>query len=69
MCKAQGITLLEIPYWWDQQLSTLQATIHHIRPDIHCESREHFKSEKGMDSLFALAMLATFAMLTFVTLD
>jgi hypothetical protein len=32
--RQAGITLIEIPYWWDQRLATLQATIHKIRPDL-----------------------------------
>jgi hypothetical protein len=33
-CMKAGITLLEIPYWWDQTKESLVATIHRIRPDI-----------------------------------
>jgi hypothetical protein len=33
-CARNGITLIEIPYWWDQQLSSLVATIHKRRPDL-----------------------------------
>ncbi len=33
-CKELGITLITIPYWWDGKLSSLAATIQHIRPDI-----------------------------------
>jgi hypothetical protein len=33
-CNALGITLVEIPYWWDQSKPSLAATIHKHRPDI-----------------------------------
>ena len=34
ICKENGITLIEIPYWWDKQLSSLIATIHQQRKDL-----------------------------------
>lgn len=34
ICKKQGLTLIEIPYWWDRRVDTLAATIHKIRPDL-----------------------------------
>jgi hypothetical protein len=33
-CKAQGISLIEIPYWWDGLAESLVATIQRYRPDI-----------------------------------
>eukprot|EP01118_Nematostelium_gracile_P008062 TRINITY_DN2649_c0_g1_i2.p1 TRINITY_DN2649_c0_g1~~TRINITY_DN2649_c0_g1_i2.p1 ORF type:complete len:817 (-),score=149.57 TRINITY_DN2649_c0_g1_i2:621-2738(-) len=33
-CHSKGITLIEIPYWWDGTVETLQATIHHFRSDL-----------------------------------
>lgn len=33
-CKKHGITLIEIPYWWDKTKESLFATIHKSRPDI-----------------------------------
>jgi len=33
-CKQQGLTLIEIPYWWDLQITTLIALIHKHRPDL-----------------------------------
>ena len=33
-CKENGITLIEIPYWWDFKKSSLVATIHFHRPDL-----------------------------------
>jgi hypothetical protein len=29
-----GITLIEIPYWWDMKISSLVATIRKERPDL-----------------------------------
>lgn len=34
-CKTKGITLVEVPYWWDLDLQkSLKATIHKVRPDL-----------------------------------
>ncbi len=33
-CKATGISLIEIPYWWDNKKDSLAATIKKYRPDI-----------------------------------
>ena len=32
--KEMGITLLQIPYWWDKKIASLRATIAKVRPDI-----------------------------------
>jgi hypothetical protein len=29
-----GITLIEIPYWWDCKIESLAATIHKYKPDL-----------------------------------
>ena len=34
ICEENGITLIEIPYWWDREKSSLIATIHRVRPDL-----------------------------------
>src|SRR5580693_2789680 len=34
ICKEKNITLIEIPYWWDGKISTLEATIHKQRKDL-----------------------------------
>ncbi len=33
-CSQKGITLIEIPYWWDHSKQSLLATIHKYRPDL-----------------------------------
>src|SRR5690242_3774067 len=33
-CEAEGITLIEIPYWWNQDKGSLMATIHKYRSDL-----------------------------------
>ncbi len=33
-CHQKGITLIEIPYWWDFQRASIQATIYEFRPDL-----------------------------------
>ena len=29
-----GITIIQVPYWWDQQLSSLATTIYNQRPEL-----------------------------------
>jgi len=33
-CRKKKITLVIVPHWWDRQLSSLQATIYSVRPDV-----------------------------------
>ncbi len=33
-CSIKGITLIEIPYWWDLSEQSLSATIYQCRPDL-----------------------------------
>jgi len=33
-CKEKGITLIEIPFWWDFQKESLAATIHKYREGL-----------------------------------
>jgi len=33
-CDTAGITLIEVPYWWDLSKDSLLATIHKSRPDL-----------------------------------
>ncbi len=34
ICKATGITLIVIPYWWDRTIEEVANAIHSVRPDI-----------------------------------
>src|SRR5262249_32758999 len=34
VCQSARLTLIEIPYWWDNQKASLLATIHKFRPDL-----------------------------------
>jgi hypothetical protein len=34
VCLNKGISLIQIPYWWDKRLESLISTIHHKRPDL-----------------------------------
>jgi hypothetical protein len=34
ICSELGITLLEVPYWWDSSPSRLLSAIHKLRADI-----------------------------------
>jgi hypothetical protein len=33
-CRKAGITLVAVPYWWDNQKSSLLATIHKAAPHL-----------------------------------
>jgi hypothetical protein len=33
-----GVTLIEVPYWWDRKKASLEATIHSHRPDLFSQS-------------------------------
>lgn len=33
-CRARNITLIQVPYWWNDDVRSLAATIQHARPDI-----------------------------------
>ncbi len=37
-CSANGITLIVVPYWWDNTIESVAATIHKVRPDISLSS-------------------------------
>eukprot|EP01114_Cavostelium_apophysatum_P000308 TRINITY_DN10288_c0_g1_i1.p1 TRINITY_DN10288_c0_g1~~TRINITY_DN10288_c0_g1_i1.p1 ORF type:complete len:454 (-),score=83.12 TRINITY_DN10288_c0_g1_i1:73-1410(-) len=39
-CKASGVTLIEVPYWWDKKKESLVATIRKFRPDLSKEMQE-----------------------------
>jgi len=39
LCAGAGITLLDVPYWWDGSHGSLAATIHKARPDIPIPQR------------------------------
>ena len=36
-CNELGITLIQIPYWWNGDISSLKSTIHSFRPNILSE--------------------------------
>lgn len=33
-CYKEGITLIEIPFWWDGQSESLSATVHQVLPSL-----------------------------------
>jgi hypothetical protein len=33
-CNKVGITLIEIPFWWDGSKESIISTIHEVRPDL-----------------------------------
>jgi hypothetical protein len=33
-CTHLGVTVIEVPYWWNLSLNSLVATIHKFRPDV-----------------------------------
>lgn len=34
LCQSVGITLIEIPYWWNKEKQSLMATIQKFKPDL-----------------------------------
>jgi len=38
-CKKEGITLIQIPFWWDHDKESIVATLQHYLPDIIPTSR------------------------------
>mmetsp|Transcript_6923 Transcript_6923/g.7591 ORF Transcript_6923/g.7591 Transcript_6923/m.7591 type:complete len:459 (-) Transcript_6923:50-1426(-) len=43
-CQKRGLTIINIPYWWeDGDMDTLSATIVHYRPDIQLSFQEGVK--------------------------
>jgi hypothetical protein len=34
LCKRNGITLLQVPFWWDMTKEQLEAAIWKVRPDL-----------------------------------
>jgi DNA ligase-1 len=39
-CKAKGITLITVPFWWDREHDSLAATIFEKRPDLKNEFKD-----------------------------
>ena len=39
-CSEHGVTLVDIPYWWDKEKSSLVATIRQHRPELLQGERE-----------------------------
>jgi hypothetical protein len=37
-CQLLGITLIEVPYWWDASKGQIEAMVHAVRPDIVLQS-------------------------------
>jgi hypothetical protein len=34
LCQKEGITLIDVPYWWQSDKESLVATIAKYRPDV-----------------------------------
>jgi hypothetical protein len=39
LCFSSGITMIQVPYWWDDMTSSIAATILSIRPDIQLSEK------------------------------
>jgi len=39
-----GITLMEVPYWWDGQSISLATSLHAMRPDLLADYANEYKS-------------------------
>jgi hypothetical protein len=37
ICKAYGISLIEIPFWWDGSIQALKNSLYLARPDLFPE--------------------------------
>jgi len=35
-CEQLGISLIQLPFWWDLKADTLTSLVHQIRPDLVC---------------------------------
>ncbi len=35
VCSSHGITLIVVPFWWDEKVDSVAQQIHAVRPDIH----------------------------------
>jgi len=72
LCKQNGITLIEIPYWWDKQLSSLISTIHQQRKDLifDCNIKEGnpipMRFEDDFVSGFLIIFIFVFMKTTFL---
>jgi len=33
-CNSLGITLIEVPYWWQRDKDSILKVLHEVRPDI-----------------------------------
>jgi hypothetical protein len=49
LCKERGITLISVPYWWNNSVDSLISSIKHVRPDITIYSSHYLpgNSEKN----------------------
>jgi len=52
LCQNHGITLIEIPFWWDRKKESLIATINKHRPDVINKSNGIPISEKKPEKNF-----------------
>lgn len=48
ICRNFGISLVEIPYWWDNSLETLITSIQKVRPDICFPDHAVHSSSKSL---------------------
>eukprot|EP01114_Cavostelium_apophysatum_P014087 TRINITY_DN3560_c0_g1_i1.p1 TRINITY_DN3560_c0_g1~~TRINITY_DN3560_c0_g1_i1.p1 ORF type:complete len:697 (-),score=96.12 TRINITY_DN3560_c0_g1_i1:32-2122(-) len=46
ICEANGITLIEVPYWWNGTVEALVGTIRKVRPDIDLLRPPNVRSEQ-----------------------
>ena len=46
----KGITLIEVPYWWDRKYESLKATVYSKRPDLFTEEERPAASSNPIPS-------------------
>ena len=38
LCKEAGITLIQVPFWWNKKSESLASTVYDVRPDLFSET-------------------------------
>jgi hypothetical protein len=51
-CKKNGITLIEIPFWWDGRSNSLEATLHKYCPGVFTSDPNNMCEMKPISEKF-----------------
>ena len=66
ICKEVGITLIEVPYWWDRKISSLAATVYNVRPDLFIVKPEGVPISTTISSDLAERKISSFCKVSLV---